>query len=96
MKFDLDRVISAGKRLRPSTCDHEWLAGFISGAEYWKDLVADPDYMAMFGAAIASLAEISDLLGIDEESAACANGNELILEAIQRKNEALLAAVKKP
>lgn len=53
------------------------------------------DYEAMFGAAISSLAIISDALGIDEESAACANGPELILEAIQRKNEALLAALQK-
>jgi hypothetical protein len=43
---------------------------------------ADSDYRRMFGAAVASLAEISEALGIDEEKAACANGNELILEAI--------------
>jgi hypothetical protein len=42
----------------------------------------DSDYRRMFGAAVASLAEISEALGIDEEKAACANGNELILEAI--------------
>jgi hypothetical protein len=40
------------------------------------------DYRSMFGAAVASLSEISEALGIDEESAMCANGNELILDAI--------------
>ena len=56
---------------------------------------AESDYKRMFGAAVASLAEISEALGIDEEEAACANGNKLILEAIARKNEALLAALKR-
>lgn len=40
------------------------------------------DYRSMFGASVASLSEISEALGIDEESAMCANGNELILDAI--------------
>lgn len=59
-------------------------------------LVYEPDYRQMFGDAIKSISEISMALGIDEEEAACANGNTFILEAIQRKNEALLAAVKRP
>lgn len=44
-------------------------------------------YKAMFEAAVVSLSEISEALGIDEEEAACANGNALILEAIGRKSE---------
>lgn len=47
----------------------------------------------MFAAAIASLAEISAALGIDEEEAACANGNTLILAAIARKNAAIMAGM---
>ena len=57
--------------------------------------VASCDYKSMFGAAVSTIAAISEALGIDEEEAACANGAELILEAIQRKNEALLAALQK-
>lgn len=53
------------------------------------------DYKSMFGAAVSTIATISEALGIDEEEAACANGAELILEAIQRKNEALLAALQR-
>ncbi|APW39003.1 hypothetical protein RD110_18795 [Rhodoferax koreense] len=62
-----------------------------------KDLIAGAgsDYRAMFNAAVSSLAQISDALGIDPEEAACANGNSLILEAIARKNDALLSALKR-
>lgn len=42
-------------------------------------------YERMFLAAVQSLAEISEALGIDAEEAATANGNELILEAIQER-----------
>lgn len=57
--------------------------------------VASCDYKSMFGAAVSTIAAISEALGIDEEEAACANGAELILEAIQRKNDAILAAMQK-
>lgn len=57
--------------------------------------IAGADFRRMFGAAVASIAEISQALGIDEEEAACANGNALILEAIARKNEALLLALRR-
>ena len=58
---------------------------------------ADPmNYKGMFEAAVSSLAEISAALGIDEEDAASANGNDLILEAIARKNEAIMAAITRP
>lgn len=58
---------------------------------------ADPmNYKGMFEAAVSSLAEISAALGIEEEDAACANGNDLILEAIARKNEAIMAAITRP
>lgn len=48
-------------------------------------------YESMFGAAVVALAEISKALGIPDDEAACANGNELILEAI-----AELQAAKQP
>lgn len=57
--------------------------------------VASCDYKSMFDAAVSTIATISEALGIDEEEAACANGAELILEAIQRKNDAILAAMQK-
>lgn len=55
----------------------------------------DIDYKGMFECAVISLSKISEALGVDLDEAACANGNELILEAIARKNEALLAALKR-
>lgn len=39
-------------------------------------------YEKMFLAAVQSLAEISKALGIPDDDAACANGNELIMERI--------------
>lgn len=44
----------------------------------------DRYYEPMFNAAIASLAEVSMALGIPDEEAAVANGNDLILEAIEQ------------
>jgi hypothetical protein len=41
-------------------------------------------YERMFNAAVVSLAEISAALGIPDEEAAAANGNELILERIDQ------------
>lgn len=67
----------------------------LMGAAGDAGTVASCDYKSMFGAAVSTIATISEALGIDEEEAACANGAELILEAIQRKNEALLAALQK-
>lgn len=69
----------------------------FSGVGISASEAADPmNYKGMFEAAVSSLAEISAALGIEEEDAACANGNELILEAIARKNEAIMAAVTRP
>lgn len=39
-------------------------------------------YEELFLAAVQSLAEVSKTLSIPDDEAACANGNELILEAI--------------
>jgi hypothetical protein len=44
-------------------------------------------YEAMFLAAVQSLAEISKALDIPDDEAACANGNELVLEAIEDLGE---------
>lgn len=33
---DLEQILTAAKRFRPSTCGHEWEAGFLSGADYWR------------------------------------------------------------
>lgn len=41
------------------------------------------DYRAMFLAAVETIAQISEALGIPEEEAAVANGADLILEKIE-------------
>ena len=57
--------------------------------------VPDPDYKAMFEGAVRSLGQISDALAIDPVEASCSFGNTSILEAVKRKNDALLAALQK-
>lgn len=41
-----------------------------------------PDYERMFNNAVASLAEVSEAIGVPDDEASVANGNELILERV--------------
>lgn len=47
----------------------------------------DDYYKNLFEAAVLSIAEISMALGIPDEEAASANGNDLILDAIESLKE---------
>lgn len=50
------------------------------------------DYEKMFNAAVAALAEVSNALGVPDDEAACANGNDLILGRIAATQELIQAA----
>jgi hypothetical protein len=66
---------------------------FEADQMYGRDGCPAPEYL--HPVRDACRAGLRAALGIDEEEAACANGNTLILEAIARKNTAILAAMQK-
>lgn len=59
------------------------VAGQIESSTQSTTTVPAVDYKALFENAVSSLAEISAALGIPEEAASTANGNEEILAALE-------------
>lgn len=96
-RMNLARTVYAisASRTEPRPERREWFdAGFKAGVadRAAQQVQADqPNYKARFDTMVYMIGEISQALGISDDDAACANGNDLILTAISKLRQRVQA-----